>query len=290
MITAPRTHKIPIPQWAIDLTLMAVVGVFFALLGPFGSNADPLAARMAYWVLIMPAGGVCVIACEAILRRLLPRPLPWVASFLVVAVLAALPQTGAVLLGERLIFGHGFEAEITLGGKLIIIARLYGSVLVVMLAMVPLIRLVRAQLERVVDATTPASPQAPPETPGQKPPLMARLPRHLQHARLIALEAEDHYVRVHTEAGHELLLIRLADAVREAAPEPGFKTHRSWWVARHAIAGASFKRGSGAVQLSTGGKAPVSRSGVPALRAAGLLPAVKTRGTGSQDPGAPSDV
>ena len=51
-------------------------------------------------------------------------------------------------------------------------------------------------------------------------------------AELYAIESEDHYLRVHTSAGQELILMRLADAVRELAGVEGLQTHRSWWVAR----------------------------------------------------------
>ncbi|WP_204283531.1 hypothetical protein, partial [Klebsiella pneumoniae] len=40
--------------------------------------------------------------------------------------------------------------------------------------------------------------------------LRAKLPAALRHARLIALSAEDHYLRVHTDRGNALILMGLS--------------------------------------------------------------------------------
>jgi hypothetical protein len=37
----------------------------------------------------------------------------------------------------------------------------------------------------------------------------------------VALSVEDHYVRVRTTRGEEMILMRLSDAIRETAPETG---------------------------------------------------------------------
>ncbi len=53
--------------------------------------------------------------------------------------------------------------------------------------------------------------------------------------RLIALEAEDHYVRVHGELKSALISYRFADALRDVATLDGLQVHRSFWVNRAAI-------------------------------------------------------
>ena len=42
---------------------------------------------------------------------------------------------------------------------------------------------------------------------------------------------EDHYVRVFTDAGESLILLRLSDAMAEVRDVPGLQIHRSHWVA-----------------------------------------------------------
>jgi len=96
-----------------------------------------------------------------------------------------------------------------------------------------------------------------------------RLPLRLRGARLIAVEAEDHYLRVHTDQGSDLILMRLSDALEELDGVEGAQTHRSWWVARDAVRGASRGDGRATLTLEGGISAPVSRRYAGTLREAG---------------------
>ena len=96
-----------------------------------------------------------------------------------------------------------------------------------------------------------------------------RLSARRRTTRLIALEAEDHYVRVHTDAGSELLTMRFSDALAELALAHGHRLHRSWWAAADAIEGIRWRRSGGEARLSGGLVAPVSRSFAVALKEAG---------------------
>jgi DNA-binding LytR/AlgR family response regulator len=96
-----------------------------------------------------------------------------------------------------------------------------------------------------------------------------RLSARHRFARLIAVEAEDHYLRVHTDAGSELIGARFADALSELAGVAGFQVHRSWWAAGDAIEGVRWRRGRGELRLAGGLTAPVSRTYAARLKAAG---------------------
>ena len=96
-----------------------------------------------------------------------------------------------------------------------------------------------------------------------------RLSAKRRTARLIAAEAEDHYVRVHTDSGSELVAMRFAEAMAELALAHGYRLHRSWWAAADAIEAVKWKRGGGEARLAGGLTAPVSRSCAAALKAAG---------------------
>jgi DNA-binding LytR/AlgR family response regulator len=85
------------------------------------------------------------------------------------------------------------------------------------------------------------------------------------------LQAEDHYVRVHTTAGSDLILIRLSDAAAEMAPVTGARTHRSWWVNRSAVETVSRRNGNVVLVLNNGLEVPVGRSYASELREAGWL-------------------
>ncbi|RYD87614.1 MAG: LytTR family transcriptional regulator, partial [Sphingomonadales bacterium] len=97
-----------------------------------------------------------------------------------------------------------------------------------------------------------------------------RLSAKRRAARLIAIEADDHYLKVHTDEGVELVTMRFADALAELKGAHGFRLHRSWWAAGDAIEAVRWRRGGTGEALLAGGlTVPVSRSQAPALKAAG---------------------
>ena len=91
------------------------------------------------------------------------------------------------------------------------------------------------------------------------PALLQRLPQ-AQRGTLLALKSDDHYVRVYTDAGEALILMRLSDAIKLAAPVPGMRVHRSHWVADEAVTGFDRSGHTGTLLLSNTLTVPVSRS------------------------------
>lgn len=120
---------------------------------------------------------------------------------------------------------------------------------------------------RTATAAAPLIPPAERKTPA----LAQRLPLKLQDAAILALQGEDHYVRVHTDRGSDLILLRLADAIAEMGQTPGARTHRSWWVSKAAVANTRRDNGRITLVLANGTEAPVSRGYAPELREAGWL-------------------
>jgi len=106
----------------------------------------------------------------------------------------------------------------------------------------------------------------------QKPPkFLERLPLKLRGAEVWAVEAEDHYLRLHTSKGQDLILLRLADAIDELAGIEGAQVHRSWWVARDAIADARRGDGRATLTLKDGSEVPVSRTYAKIIRDLGWI-------------------
>lgn len=128
-------------------------------------------------------------------------------------------------------------------------------------------------IEAALIAQYPAEGQLAPVRPGQdRPRLHARLSARFQ-ADVVALESEDHYVRVHGRDGHsELVLMRLRDAIAEMDGSPGEQVHRSWWIARDAVKQVIGAGRSRQLLLVDGTKAPVARDSVDRLQRSGFLP------------------
>lgn len=84
-----------------------------------------------------------------------------------------------------------------------------------------------------------------------------KLPESLKDTQLIALKAEDHYLRVITDGGSALILMKFDDALAALNGYPGIQTHRSWWLAHSQLAGIG--RVTTSVSLQDGTKVPISR-------------------------------
>lgn len=253
------------------LPLMAATAVILAALGPYGTFHDlTLPGRLVYWGGMMLFGflayqGVMalgiLVAGRIGARR--GRVVPWPAVVVPVTLVVNALITAAVAAVETRLGRSGFGA---VGGM----ATLYVYCLIVT-AVVTVLPLRAELLSRGV--LTPAAPQPSPEpaVPTGEPRFLDRIPPRLGR-RLLALEMEDHYLRIHTEAGSDLILMRLRDAVAELDGFPGQQVHRSFWVARDAVTGVE-RRADGKLTLvlSTGMKVPVSRTHAPAVRAAGWV-------------------
>jgi hypothetical protein len=88
----------------------------------------------------------------------------------------------------------------------------------------------------------------------------AKLPLALRQAPIVALSAEDHYVRVRTDRGQALILMNFANAVAALGPDAGVRIHRSHWVSR-ALAAKTTTSGSRKGIRVDDTVLPVSRAG-----------------------------
>lgn len=84
--------------------------------------------------------------------------------------------------------------------------------------------------------------------------------KHISKAEdLFSVSAEEHYIRVHTSAGDELIYKRFCDAVRELDGFPGIRIHRSHWVSPFAVSRISSLGKKMTIRLKDGQELPVSR-------------------------------
>jgi len=113
-------------------------------------------------------------------------------------------------------------------------------------------------------------PKTSPES-AALPSILDRLPYDKRGA-LVSLSVEDHYVRIRTTNGEEMVLLRLADAMREVGDTAGLQVHRSHWIALDQVTTVT-RKGDGAIlTMPHGPDIPVSRANIPKIKEAGLLP------------------
>lgn len=233
---------------AAELGLWVAIGLVMAVLGPFGSSERLPYERAVYWLGCMVGGGFIGIAIDEPVRRVTEHF--WV-RLAVVSVLMTPPVTVLVWF-----MNHGLAGTQLTWANLI---EPWFEVFVVCFAAL----LVR----QLIWARVAAEPKIVDEDPVAT--FRLRLSAKRREADLIAVEAEDHYLRVHTDAGDELITARFSDALQELSGVKGFQTHRSWWVAAGAIDSVKWLRGRGEARLKCGLVVPISRGQASQLKAAG---------------------
>lgn len=122
-------------------------------------------------------------------------------------------------------------------------------------------------------APAPAIPSAAAAAAPPEPRFLARMTRYpgTRLQQVLAVEAEDHYIKVHTEAGGELVYYRFTDALDDLRGHDGLQVHRSFWVRRGAIERVETQGRQWELVLPRNLRVPVSRANQGALRLAGLV-------------------
>lgn len=228
---------------------MLAFGVILGISGPYNTiNLMTPPSRILYWVTVVVVTFCTGSLVDSIIRRLLDqRPAPLVLITSTCAIGVAVTAVLSVL--NLIAFGMWYQTPTHFLTQLGAVTLISGVVVICLFLL----------------KTGPSQTEAKPA------PLLSRLPLDKRGA-LIALSAEDHYVRITTSKGEDLVLMRLSDAVQEIGSTQGLQIHRSHWVALDQIENVTRTGDRGEVTLVDGTTRPISRSYMPTVRTAGLLP------------------
>jgi hypothetical protein len=240
-------------QWGRwrGLVSAIAIGLLLGVTGPFGSQTvlDP-AVKYAFWMAIALAGFGAAAAAGRLLFSVVADKNTAV-RILAVAAASAVPMT----------FFVAWAMGVVRPG------RMFSPVQ--MLGLFPYVALVQALIawftfphKQAWEAEPAEQPTAAPVYP---PEFVAKLPAAMRRD-IIALEAEDHYVRVHTLHGSALILMRLTDAAALIDPRLGLRVHRSWWVAKDGVLALETTAGRAIARLVDDKAVPISRAYLPAAR------------------------
>lgn len=250
--------------WARLCAWMLAPGVFLAVLGPFGSFAAPFWMNLAYWVPTMGAGAIIgwIVTAwadrQSFLHGRAAVRLGLVTAIITFIMCAIVVAWGWVIYGAN---------RPRFGPELIVYVWVVSCLMYIVGTVV--MRAWYSGPARPLPEPAPAPLSGTPRPAAAV--LTSRLKPDLRGAAILALEAEDHYVRIHTDRGSDLVLMRLADAILEMGNAEGARAHRSWWVARAAIAQSRRADGRGVLTLVNGIEVPVSRSAMSSLAEMGWL-------------------
>ncbi|MBV7378713.1 LytTR family DNA-binding domain-containing protein [Maritimibacter dapengensis] len=230
---------------------LGAVGLILGLAGPFGTEVLPVLPRLVYWVVVAAIGfflGSLVATFVAESLRALRVGL-WPA-----VVIAGAAAGVANLLALLAVNWFVFRLTLSEPGYL---AALGINVIIISI----IIAGAYVSIERTMTrGSTRASTR-----------ILDRLPIE-KRGPLISLSVQDHYVEVATTKGTELVLLRLSDAMAEVGDTPGLQVHRSHWIATGAVKSARRDGARAILTMADGRDIPVSRTYLPAIKEAGLLP------------------
>lgn len=234
-----------VPRWGWKLLVVLIAGLLLGRLGPFGTFGElTTSERYAYWIgltLLMWLQGVALLALidQPLSRRVTARR----ARVALAALLAAVPTAFEVAWAEMFL-----RVERDLGP--VDILAIAGDVA---LLSVPLLLLTHGW----APAATAAHSEAPAN--GGLEFLVAMM-EPKRRGRLIAVSSEDHYVRLYSEQGNQLIAMRFGDAIARLDGEQGQQVHRRWWVANDAVDHLERAGDGMQLRLHNGLIVPVSRS------------------------------
>lgn len=246
-VHASRPNPISLRLVLRVLAVGSAVAVFLSLFGPFDVPFAAIAKRDAQYFAYSWIGSMFGLASVRIAWRLGLWPRGFVVVGTAAGVIMAGPMTLVVWLGDLAASGHPPPTRA--------LPSILWDVLLVSVGASIVAVLASFRAARAASAAAPAPPK-----------FLERLPLKLRGAEVWAVEAEDHYLRLHTSKGQDLILLRLADAVDELAGIEGMQVHRSWWVARDAIEAARRGDGRATLTLKDGSQVPVSRTYARNLR------------------------
>lgn len=249
------------------LLIWAIATTIAALVGPFATYISfTFAERLTYWGVLI--GGAIVMA--VFIRRGMLRLLG--GDDLTVDLAGAMVQ--AVCLGVMIwavnLHVYGFDV---MGTAWLV----YHIAIVFIVCMCVVV--VREQRRRWQAAGNRARAHAgepgldEPLSDAQEQPRPAFLERLEEPlpGPVIRVSADDHYLQVFTPDGSGRVLMRFRDALADLEEMPGYRIHRSHWVAENVLVRVRPDGRRHVAELECGAVLPVSQAHLDPLREAGFL-------------------
>ena len=242
-------------DWAVDLAIATVCAVFLGLIGPFGSYFNGPAWQRVVFQLACFWPGMLIYGSMV-------RGVLWL-GWKPVATWAAIVVGAAIITAPFQIFVSQVGMAMWPVLKILRPLDWYAEGLLTAEPVVigfTLLGQARLRKRRLASEAGEAAPVSPSQGLLGAPP-----------ASVLCLQMEDHYVRVHTHGGSRLVLTTMSLAAAAMDGIDGLQVHRSWWVARKAVAEAVVDGRNLRLRLVNGVMAPIARSAVAAVRAAGWI-------------------
>lgn len=258
-----KVIRVPARLWnlvtrvGILFVVCLLIGSMITLFSPSVTLNMNVEERFLFWVLLCLIGGIGIFIADVILIFL---DVDW--SNPIRAFIQSISGATVILTAVYIVYE---PAEIP---PFSISLTFVWAVMVLILIGAFILGLAIDKTRKADAQTDTQTKQLPSTTPIQ---ILNRLPVRLRSSVLYAIAAEDHYVRVYTSNGEDMILMRLSDAILETGGLDGLQTHRSWWVAKAGIKSVESRGRTAQITLKNDVKAPVSRDAVKLIKQAGWL-------------------
>ena len=242
-----------------EMAVIVMAGIFIGFLAPFGMDTIPVILSISYWTVVCLSGYLVYSPIIFVGENLMGKTISsYGVRVAISAFIASILMSFAVPIISWIFFDltiNFSEQFFPVFSKAIVI----GSVLT-------FISIARVhygeQKKRLGDSIKRIDEQEKQHSKQESyniDKIMSLLPIE-KRGKILCLEMSDHYVKVHTDKGHHLILMRFKDALEILQDFPGFQTHRSWWVAEAAIIQVKKEERKTLLVLQSNIVVPVSRT------------------------------
>ena len=250
--------------------IVVIVGVFIGFLRPFGMDSLPFHLTILYWVLVCFAGYLLYRPFIEFGERFLAK---YCSSRIVRTAISVVVASAVFSLIVPMITWGIFSYETDYRTQYFSIfakALVIGSALTLVGYVQEYVKMQQDRLAENERKTEEIHEEIAQQEAIEQQAFIDLLPIE-KRGKLVCLEMSDHYVKVHTDKGHHMLLMRFKDALDRLQNVDGIQTHRSWWVATNQITATTKEGRKQMLVMSNQIKVPVSRTYADAVKAANII-------------------
>ncbi len=245
------------------VTFVALLWLGLVFLKPFPALGRlPLANQVVFWGMVLPGAFTVFLITLALLGRWMAVGRSWIAHLAAGLTCAVASPPLGIWLGLE-------PSEEVFKLQLIILA--FSMVCSMVAEFMTATYMMPGYVARLARPARNATPAPPPEVPeaAADPALPAQvvlLGKTFTLTDLRLVSAEEHYVRIQTVDGRQLLRGRISDIEAQLPDALGLRVHRSHWVAASAVQGLNRSRDGWLLELTDGTTVPVARPRREAVR------------------------
>lgn len=249
-----KRYQIQLPS-LMTVLINLCIGLAVGYLGPFGSYQLPLLSRLLYWVILIGVGHFIYFQVDKLCQ--LNTPNKKLNSLLDILVPSFV---GAIFLSFFVEYVSHYFINLELA---------FPKNFLFFFPKVFILGLILNVLGNMIDQVKDNSVMTE-DTARKHNHFLDRIPDELG-SDLICFSMQDHYLKVHTEKGSHMMLLRMNDALLELKDYKGLQVHRSWWVAIDAVKDVKKQTRKATLIMKKNIEVPVSQKYLPMIKEAGLI-------------------